>query len=126
MKFTNQELQNSFTAMQTLGSMPFKASVAFLVGKAMDKLEACAQTFDNARKKLVEDYAERDDKGEMVLHPGTNNAVVNDTAGFLKDFNDLLAEETDEITFTPIKIERLGDVEIPPAVLNTLKWLIVE
>lgn len=87
------------------GYTPLKRNVIDTV----NGLDEVITEFKNSQKTIVEKYAEKDDKGNLVLHdptkaPTLNNFKIEDPKAFAKELDDLLFNTFKEITI--IKVDK--------------------
>lgn len=124
MKITNQTLDKSFMALNELMALKLPAKGAYGVARNLSKVKAALEDLQTTHKKVMEEYAVKDDKGE-VIRTDTGITFGPKQADYLKAVEELMACELD-IEPHIIKIESLGTVEVSVATLLTLDWLFVE
>tara|TARA_Y100000361_G_scaffold17424_1_gene13598 strand:- start:10216 stop:10572 length:357 start_codon:yes stop_codon:yes gene_type:complete len=108
-------LVNSVEPLSKLMQKPMPSATAFRCAKLLKAVEAELQIYDEQRKKLIEKYGE-DDK----VDPESKNWDK-----FVEEMNGLLAEDV-SLSATKVKEENLSKIEISPADIMNLSWLIKE
>ena len=112
------KLANLVNCVEPLGKlmqMQMPAATAFRCAKLLKVVEGELQIYDEQRKKLVEKYGE-DDK----VDPESKNWDK-----FVEEMNSILAEDV-SLNATKIKEENLSKIEISPADIMNLSWMIKE
>ena len=105
-KLTNLQIQNIVTsgALQTVAKKPLPIKVSYWITKNIDKLTTEYKYFLDAKKKLIEQYGKRDDKGELVTNKETGEVYLKDVQGFQDALRELLEMEV-EVDINPVKID---------------------
>lgn len=79
---------------QTLSKTRFKSQkVQYWFSRAVEKLQSESKTYYDEKKKLVEEFAEKDEDGNPRME--NNQPVWKDIDGFLKKWIELQTAETD-------------------------------
>ena len=135
MDITLKQLRDSFGALQALAQIEFKAKTAYRLGRILDSAVSEINIFNKAHLALIEkhgavDVPVLDDDSRPVLdeqgQPRTQKTVPKDKLKeFEPEFLDLLTGPA-TLWGEPLHIDLLGEVEIAPAILAPLDWLIVD
>jgi len=101
--------------------LPIKS--AYWLGKLAKKIQKEFAELEENRIKLVQKYVLRDESDNPVIE--NDKFIFSDTNSFNAQFSELL--ETDvEIDFTPLEVEKLGDVKLSPiAMIGLEKFLVI-
>lgn len=107
-------------------SLPIK--ISYNISKLVANLVSEYNIFEENRMKLIQRYAKKDDKGEVITD--SNNVVEienNNIKDFNNEINELLNIEID-IKFKKISVSELSksNVNIPPKVLCGLDMFFKE
>lgn len=116
MKVTLGKLVNSTVALQELSNSKLPAPLALRVALVMQSSRAPLEAFQTTYNDLLAEVGE-----PIKEEPGKFN--IKDTERFNRESSDMLAHEVD-IPGEMIDVAALGNVEIKPAGLLTLSWLI--
>lgn len=119
MKLKNFEIINIFTVLNTLAQQDIKkVTLKYQVGKLIKALSDHVEDFQKARQELVEEYAEKDDEGNLKtpVDKEGNEIEGQVTIGDQKKFNEKMTEiselEVDISLPNKIKIETLEESNI--------------
>lgn len=114
-EITLSELMDSASVMQELAKKPMKTKAAFQTARLMREVEKEYSLFQDARTKLIDKYAEKDENGKPKPDENGNYTVPKgDIEAFNKELRDML-EQTLTLNAEPISIEDLGDADFTPA-----------
>ena len=109
--------------LRQLMSKNFKGSVSFKIGRLVRELDKELKLFEKEREKLIEKYAEKDEKGNLIFT--RKNVKILNTIQFNKEMEELLSNELN-INAEKIDIEVFNDVEISPEQAMILEYIIKE
>ena len=115
MKVKLAQVVGSVEPLGKLMSNPMPAATAFRCAKVLKAVQSELETYDEARKTLIEKYGE---DGEM-------KPESKDWDKFIKEMNTLLDEEIN-VNGKKIKADSLSKIEVAPTDLLSLDWLIKE
>lgn len=121
MKLTNRQIVQAVPAINVLNTLKLPVKASFNVAKTSRALDIVLEDYNKTLKKLQEEHAKRNKKGEMVTK-GDQIQFKNPEA-FNKAFGELMDLESD-VRVRKVKLEELGNVEVTPAVLYQLEWLL--
>ena len=114
-EITLSELLDSASVMQELAKKPMKNKVAFQTARLMREIEKEYSLFQDSRKSLIEQYAEKDENGELKTDENGNFTVPKDKVeGFNKELKDML-DQTLSLNVEPICVDDLNEANFTPA-----------
>ncbi|MAF44189.1 MAG: hypothetical protein Unbinned7913contig1002_29 [Prokaryotic dsDNA virus sp.] len=120
LKVKVKDVVDSFPAMQDLARVNFNAKISFAIAKALRKVTKEVEIYDNTRVKTCKKYGKVDKKSNQYVFPDDKKDV------FDKEMDELMNSTIELNGIRQLSIDELGNVQIPPAALNGLDWLIVE
>ena len=123
MAYTNSQIAKMYNDIQAIKKYKFKANVAFTIIKNAKVLKNAIELFDEARRNLLETYAEKDEMGNAKIENG--NYVISDKEEFAKEFISLQNAEQD-IDFSKIKLSDILEIEIEAELMETMCEFIEE
>lgn len=123
MAYTNSQIAKMYNDIQTIKKYKFKANTAFTIIKNAKVLKNAIELFDEARRNLLETYAEKDEMGNAKIENG--NYVISNKEEFAKEFIALQNAEQD-IDFSKIKLSDISEVEIEAELMETMSEFIEE
>lgn len=100
--------------------LPVKAAYSF--GKLGHAIQKEFKIYEENRLKLIDRYCSRDEDGKPIIENG--NYKIANTDEFGQGMTELANIEA-EIKFDPINIDKLGDIQVSPAVMAGLDKFIV-
>lgn len=120
---TLKDIVESTAALNELAGMPQRPVVAFRIAKAIKFVSGEVADFDEARKKLLDQFGEKDTDGKLAV-VGNSVQFGGKEAEFAAAFKTLLDEEVS----LPPSVKSVKIVEfdsmVKPALLLPLFWLI--
>ena len=121
------ELVNSTNILRKLSTMELKGAVAFEVGRLVKRIEEELKLFDETRGALIQKYASRDNEGNLIINPTTNEYVftTENMIEFRKELEALLDKEV-ELNAKKIQLQDISELNFTPAELIELEPLIEE
>lgn len=123
MAYTNSQIAKMYNDIQAIKKYKFKANTAFVIIKNAKVLKNAIELFDEARRNLLETYAEKDEMGNAKIENG--NYVISNKEEFAKEFIALQNAEQD-IDFSKIKLSDISEVEIEAELMETMSEFIEE
>lgn len=123
MTYTNSQIAKMYNDIQAIKKYKFKADTAFTIIKNAKVLKNAIELFDEARRNLLETYAEKDEAGNAKIENG--NYVISDKEEFAKEFISLQNAEQD-IVFSKIKLSDISEIEIEAELMETMSEFIEE
>ena len=123
MTYTNSQIAKMYNDIQAIKKYKFRANTAFTIIKNAKVLKNAIELFDEARRNLLETYAEKDEAGNAKIENG--NYVISDKEEFAKEFIFLQNAEQD-IDFSKIKLSDISEIEIEVELMETMSEFIEE
>ena len=123
MAYTNSQIAKMYNDIQAIKKYKFRANTAFTVIKNAKALKNAIELFDEARRNLLETYAEKDEMGNAKIE--NDNYVISNKEEFAKEFIALQNAEQD-IDFSKIKLSDISEVEIEAGLMETMCEFIEE
>lgn len=123
MTYTNSQIAKMYNDIQAIKKYKFKANTAFTIIKNAKVLKNAIELFDEARRNLLETYAEKDEAGNAKIENG--NYVIYNKEEFAKEFISLQNAEQD-IDFSKIKLSDISEIEIEAELMETMSEFIEE
>lgn len=125
MKIKNSVIINSVNPLKEIMDYPdVPIKVSFKLIKNAKKIDAILESYNEANRKLLNKYVEKDENGEMKRDKDGNvqisTSCVND---YIRERNELLEVEND-IDLEIIDAEELSIERIKPAILLALDYMI--
>jgi hypothetical protein len=129
-KITNFQLANSMEPLAELLKKSIPVKTAFRLNVNRKKLAPLVETYEEARKKIIDEHVLKDKDGKFIpaVHPETKEELKGHFATdeqYHKLLTELLNIEN-EVDITLIKIDDLGPIELKTTDLAILDWLITE
>lgn len=128
MKLTNLDLIKAVPFFGILGGLHLKAKLSYRVAQVLRQAGGLHESYEAVRLNALKEFAKKDEAGAIVeTRDGQGNpmAVLADKDGYeakMKELNEIQINIAGE----PIKLDDLGDVNLPGSMLAALHWLIVE
>lgn len=125
-ELTNREVLESVDSLAKLSQVKLPAKASYAVAKALGKLAELEKTIRGVQKSLWEKYGEKDETGKLKIDPANNTFSIPaaNSALFVKEHNELLAEVNEISGLRTVNISELSDATVEPAVLVHLDWLL--
>lgn len=120
---TQKDIVESTAALSELAGMPQRPVVAFRIAKAIKFVSGEVTDFDEARKKLLDQFGEKDADGKLAV-VGNSVQLGGKELEFAAAFKTLLDEE---VTLPPsVKKVKISEFDSPvkPSLLLPLFWFI--
>ncbi len=123
------KLVQLINANQVLGKLNgthgLTAVCAFSIAKNIKKIAAELEAYEETRKKLLEEKADKDEKGKAIIEEGNYKLSPEATQEVLEEINQLQQNEID-LDLTKIQIEELNSADLTPQELFTVEFMIKE
>lgn len=115
------DLVNGTSALQKLAEAQLKAKLAWQVARILKAAEVEIQSFNETRMKLINEYGEKNESGELITDDNGNCKIIPDRLiDFNKELNDLISNEV-EINAHKIKMDDLENVNFTPSEITLLE-----
>ena len=111
-------LKQSEQALSKLMNANLDIKTAYTLGRIANKIGQELKSTENLRIKLVEKYGDKDDKGKHVVPEDKKEE-------FWAEYSELLEVEV-ELNFNKITLEKLAKVNMTPADMVYINYLIEE
>lgn len=118
------DLINSKNTIDKLANEDMRAVVAYRIAKDIKIINSELVAFEDARKKLINKYAKKDEKGEPLVED--NNYLLDDESSFKSEYMELVNSEGEIEGLAKIKIEDLENVKLTPLEMTQIEFLIDE
>ena len=100
MKMTLIEVSNKLNLLSTLASLKLPYKLSYAIAKNVATFQTEVEIIEKERKKLIEDYAVKDDKGEPVIEDNQYKIKEGKMAEFNAEFTYYMQTEVDIEVFT--------------------------
>ena len=118
--FANQDF---VTTVNEFIEIELPAKISYKISKIHQELAVENEKFELAKREILLKHAEKDEDGEYEKDENGNIKILNEDLEKLNtDLNEL---SNTEFTVGLIRIEELGDINIPPRFLSLLSDIIV-
>lgn len=118
MKLTLGELLNGKPALEKLVNLEIGIKTAYKISRIIRKLNEELQHFEEQRQKLVTQYGEPQENGNVIV-------TEENMEAFAQELNDLVALEI-KLDFEAVSLDELGDVKMAPAELMLIEKFVTE
>lgn len=108
------DIVNSVDTFQAIMQQSFKGSLAFKIARLARELNKEMETFNEQRRKIIDDYCVKDENGEIKTLENGNIQISPDR---IQDFNTEITNvlETEvEINADKLPMDKIDDFEISP------------
>ena len=116
MKVSIAEILESTTPLSLLTGTDMPINVAYKLASLVGEVNVILKEYDKKKSKLFDQYGERTE--------GSSVSILDEHVSVYQEEHKILLEETVDINIRKITIEMFGDINIKPATLVALKWLI--
>jgi len=100
---------------------PLPVKISYWLSRTIRQIQPEYQSFEEARKNLIEKYAKHDEDGNLAVIGEGPTAIVefDDKEGFEKEFAELAETEFD-VTMDALSIDTIEGIDIPIEVMLKL------
>lgn len=130
------QLLQSIGALNYLTAQALAASVSFRIGRMLKAINGELEQYELSRKTLCERFSNKNAEGKAIMLNAKNEPIEEGQQGrydipkekmeeFEKELTELSAVEV-ELPGQQIHVSDLGSVNIAPAHLMILDWMIAE
>lgn len=105
------QIVNAKDTIERIGTYRVSGKYAFAIARLMREIEMEKQTFDMARAELIKEYANKDEKGELIIENGNVHLTEENIARCNEALNEVLSQEV-ELNTNPLKYEWFDKVEL--------------
>lgn len=125
-KLSNERMLEDIQKLGEIANRELPVKASYAIAKNISKIEAELKVYDKERKKLIEKYAEKDDKGNVKSDEHGNVVFKEDCKEqWNRDIKELLAIEND-IDINKFNINELDGYKMTPAELMLIDYMIEE
>lgn len=115
------DIINASDTFSTIMQQSFKGSLAFKIARLARELNKEMETFNDARRKILEKYCELDENGQLIVSEDGNVKVKpNETANLNNEFNALVSTEV-EINADKLPMSAIDEFDITPQQMLNLE-----
>ena len=128
MKLTNRKIVNDANFLGALTQKQLPIKISYAIAKNISKIESELKIYNKEREKLIDKYAEKDDKGENLIDENNQLKILDEhLQTWNKDINELLDIEV-EIEIHKFKLDDLlnSNIDITAAELMLIDYMIEE
>ena len=128
MKITNKLVIDSVESLNQLSELKLPVKTAFRLAKITRKMNEVLETYNEVLTKIQQNHVDKDEDGNRKTvddpnDPNIKRLVFSDPKAFAEAYGELLEIET-EVDFNKLSVEDLGSIEVTPATLFSIDWLI--
>lgn len=120
MNIKYETIVNSLKPLESLIDQKIPIKGAIKIRRAVSAIIPHANDYEDLRKKIINEYAERDDSGEIKVVE--NLVILKDVEKASSDLK-ILNETEVLIDIEKINVDKLGDINVEPRILMALEWL---
>ena len=125
-KIKMKNLLDSTNILKELSTKELNGRAAYKLGKIIRKVDDEFALFNEAREKLIKQYAATDENGEYKLNSRNEYTFEGDNMQkFVKEINELTGMMV-EIDASPIKLDDIAELRFTPAQMVQLEAFIEE
>ena len=110
MKLKAVDILNKFEAFSKLADKEIDLSSACVIAKNIKELAIYKDEFDKKRDKLIIEYAEKDEDGNIVQHDGDGIKII-DVDAFNKEFAEILNTDI-EVDIIKLNKDSLSEIKV--------------
>lgn len=125
MKLSNRRLVEDARKLGDVSQKQLPVKVSYSIAKNISKIESELKIYNKQKDKLIEKYAEKDDKGEFIAENGGIKLKEGTKKDWDKDLKELLDIEN-EIEIRKFKFDEIANIQISPAELQAIDYMIEE
>ncbi len=125
MKLNNRRLVENSKALGEVSKKQLPVKVSYAIAKNIAKIESLLKIYNKEKDKLIEKYGEKDEKNEFVIE----NGGIKLKEGTKKDWNndlETLLDIENEVEIHKFKFDEIANVQISPAELQAIDYMIEE
>ena len=112
------QINSIIGALNAVGDLDLPVKISYWFARTAAQLQPEIEPFDKQRIKLLKKYSKVDKKGELILDDN-QQAQLKDPEAFAEDYAKFAKEEIN-VKMKKISIEKLGEVNIKPAIMAAL------
>lgn len=117
---------NSIETFQAIIQQPFNGSLAFKIARLARELNKEMDTFNEQRRKIIDQYCVKDENGNLVSDDNGNVQIIPEKIqDFNNDFTNLLNTEV-EINADKLPMDKIDSFEISPQQMLSIEMFFEE
>ena len=125
-KVSLNDIVNSVETFQTIIQQPFNGSLAFKIARLARELNKEMDTFNEQRRKIIDQYCVKDENGNLVSDDNGNVQIIPEKIqDFNNDFTNLLNTEV-EINADKLPMDKIDSFEISPQQMLSIEMFFEE
>jgi len=125
-KVSLNDIVNSIDTFQVIMQQSFKGSLAFKIARLARELNKEMETFNEQRRKIVNEYSLKDENGEVKFDENGNIQITPDRIQeFNTEFTNLLNTEV-EINADKLPMDNIDDFEVSPQQMLNIEMFFEE
>lgn len=105
MKMKEKEVNKHFSDLAGIGNLTLPSKLSFAISYNLEKLQKESERIENERKKLCEQYSDKDDDGKPVMVDSIINGQKTQEYKMSEENRKLFGEEYNELLDTEVDIE---------------------
>lgn len=119
-----KDIVNSAEIFSTLSQKKLNMRMAYQLAKIIKEVQKEFELFQETRMKLINEYAERDEDGQLKVDENNNFTIPKEKIqDFQKELNELLETQV-ELQINKINLDELENVEFTPMELIKIEKFI--
>jgi len=123
MLLTNRRMVSDTNRLSELSKKALPVKVSYAIAKNMGKVEAELISYNAERKKLIDQYAIKENGEVVVGENGQIDIAKESIEAWNKDINDLLDIEV-EVVIHKFSIESFGDISMTISELMLIDYMV--
>ena len=125
-KVSLNDIVNSIDTFQAIMQQSFKGSLAFKIARLARELNKEMETFNEQRRKIVNEYSLKDENGEVKTDEHGNIQITPDRIQeFNTEFTNLLNTEV-EINADKLPMDNIDDFKVSPQQMLNIEMFFEE
>lgn len=125
-KIKLSKLIDSINVLKELAGKPVRGRTAYQLGKIIKQVDEEFALFNDARLKLIQQYAAKDENGQYKMDANNQHTFEGENlTKFMKEINSLLDTDV-ELAASTVKLEDLEELAFTPAQMVQLDAFIEE
>ena len=125
-KVNLNDIVNSVDTFQTIMGQSFKGSLAFKIARLARELNKEMETFNEQRRKILNEYCIKDENGELKSDENGNVQIIPDKINeFNNEFSNLLTTEV-EINADKLPMDSMDSFDITPQQMLNIEMFFEE
>ena len=118
------EILSALPILEELSKKTFKGIIAFKIARVIKKLREESEIFNEVRRKAVENFAEKDEKGNLII---SDDGIIKLQEDKINECNNSILEILNEVVKLEIEklpLELFEELEFSPEDILKIEFLI--